>query len=102
MVVREYLWNARISAPTNSAAQLRHDIESRLMDIQIMAMQRGGRNIPWWREHPLASDKMTYECDAGLGSPNVMDCSQLQHQIGARTDNIQIAAGEVNFLSTGQ
>ena len=64
-------------------------------------MQRGEGKIPWWRQYPLTSDKMTYECDAGLGSPKVIDCSQLQHQLNARSDNIQIVAGEVNFLSTG-
>lgn len=102
VVVREHLWDARSRAPINSVAQQRHQSEAQLMHLQVMAMQRGGGNVPWWRQYPLASDEMTYECDAGLGSPKAMDCSQLQHQISARTDNVQIAAGEVNFLSTGK
>lgn len=61
-------------------------------------MRRGGP-VKWWSS-VLAVNDMTYECDSKLGSPKVIDCTQVGSQLGAMSDSVQVGAGEVRFLSS--
>ena len=36
-----------------------------------------GHRVTWWEAAPTPPDDMTYECEANLGSPASVDCSQL-------------------------
>lgn len=61
-------------------------------------MQLGGR-IPWWAPETDSSNEMSYECDAGLGSPSITDCAQLEwSQLGPPSDTVAIGPGHVTFL----
>ena len=55
-------------------------------------MTRGG-DITWWEPVSTASDKMTYACDGGLGTPATVDCLQLQWQHPGSTDTITVTPG---------
>ena len=49
-----------------------------------------------------ASNKMTYECDAGLGSPSTVDCTKLEwSELGVGSDTVKVAPGVVTFLHQG-
>ena len=61
-------------------------------------MQRGA-TTPWW-DVTETSDEMTYECDAKLGNPSAIDCSQLSSQLGAPSDSVLVAPGAIKFLSS--
>ena len=40
------------------------------------------------------NDDMTYECDASLGSPSMVDCSQIEYsQLGASSDSVSLGPG---------
>ena len=65
------------------------------------SMRRGGR-VPWWSGGLQAAGDMTYECDSKLGSPKVLDCTQVRSQLGATSDSIQVGAGEVKFFSSSK
>ena len=64
-------------------------------------MQRGGSS-PWWTRSNADSDEMTYECDGNLGSPQEVDCAQVEYQLDGLSDTIQIGPGEVKFLSSSE
>lgn len=70
--------------------------------VKAASMEReGGGSEPWWtpRQH---TDDMTYECDAHLGSPRVVDCGKLEYsQLGAPSDTVRISAGAPKILTTG-
>lgn len=65
-------------------------------------MVKGGAE-KWWeynRDHPI---EMTYECDAKLGSPSVVDCTQIQWQgLGPPSDTIRLTPGENKLISTSR
>ncbi|KAL9119818.1 MAG: hypothetical protein Q9187_003625 [Circinaria calcarea] len=60
---------------------------------------RGG-DRPWWQPtRRSASDNMIYECDAGLGSPAEVDCSQIEwHQVKPASDSLTVGPGNPTFL----
>ncbi|KAL9118562.1 MAG: hypothetical protein Q9187_004893 [Circinaria calcarea] len=75
--------------------------EEFFMRAAIMEQEGGGGQEPWWtsRQH---TDDMTYECDAHLGSPRVVDCGKLEFsQLGASSDTVRISAGAPKVLATG-
>ncbi|MCJ1227305.1 hypothetical protein MMC12_003960 [Toensbergia leucococca] len=62
--------------------------------------KRGGDSTIWDPYEPPAADKMTYECDANLGSPAAVDCLQLQYQHpGSPTDTVTIPSNRVRLFS---
>ena len=81
------------------------------MYMYYQAIQEGYLSKATWWELALspaeqktleASDKMTYECDAGLGSPTSVDCAQLEwSDLGANSDSVSVAPGVVTFLHQG-
>ena len=45
---------------------------------------------------------MSYECDASLGAPTVIDCTKLQlDQIGPLNETFEVGPGKDKFLSSG-
>ena len=58
-----------------------------------------GGSVPWWAPETDSSSEMSYECDAGLGSPSITDCAQLEwSQLGPPSDNVAVGPGHVTFL----
>ena len=69
-----------------------------MLSFQAQKMKRGG-TLKWWDFESAASDKMTYECDAGLGNPSAVDCSDIQwHQLPASSDTLTISPGTTTFF----
>lgn len=61
-------------------------------------MRRGGGKL-WWQFFPLSSNEMNYECDAGLGSPSEVDCTQIEwQQVSPASDTLTVSPGRVIFL----
>ncbi|MCJ1240916.1 hypothetical protein MMC14_008920 [Varicellaria rhodocarpa] len=65
---------------------------------------RRGETQTWWEQviTPTPPVEMTYECDASLGSPTLIDCAQLRWQgRGNPSDAVQIGPGRPkSFLSS--
>ena len=76
----------------------RYGDTSLILHLKASSMSRGGRT-PWWTSSASSADDMTYDCDANLGSPSVVDCAQLEYQAGAASDTLQLGPGETKFLS---
>ena len=69
----------------------------------VSADMTRGSSSTWWQGKMNTQisdeDTMTYECDAGLGSPLTVDCAQVEYsQLGAPTDTISVRPEEVTFL----
>ncbi|MCJ1223791.1 hypothetical protein MMC12_000434 [Toensbergia leucococca] len=80
--------------------RIRLGASANIFALRATAMRRG-QEVPWWFTPLLASDEMTYECDANLGSPATVDCTQIQwHQLGALSNTVQVGPGETRFLSS--
>ena len=59
----------------------------------------GNTRISWWRSQPRNSNQMMYQCDAGLGTPSLYDCIQVQSsQINYLGDSLAVGPGIVHFL----
>ena len=64
---------------------------------QAERMNQGG-SVPWW-EVPSQASEMTYECNEGLGSPSIADCTQIESsQLGAPSDTVALHPGATTFL----
>ena len=64
-----------------------------------------GETTPWWEIAPsVADDKMSYECDAKLGSPSEVDCAQVQwHQLDpSSADTLTVGANQVSFYHSSE
>ena len=82
--------------------RIRLGASANIFALRATAMRRG-QEVPWWFTPLLASDEMTYECDANLGSPATVDCTQIQwHQLGALSNTVQVGPGETRFLSSSE
>ena len=68
---------------------------------QSQVLVRGSKQ-PWWSPNIQPSDEMTYTCDSRLGSPTTADCERLQDALDSSKDTLQLAAGEVRFLSSSK
>lgn len=102
LVLHESLIKARSQAGLNDGERLRLQAVANFFAFAGATLERyASLTTPWW-ERPLQPDEMTYECDAGLGNPKVVDCTQLQYQLGVKSDDLQIGAGEVRFLSSSE
>ena len=77
-----------------------YESDARLWTLISTTLIRGGSDT-WWHHTDLqvSDDKMTYECDTGLGSPSRVDCAQVEYsQMGPPSDTISVGPGEVTFL----
>ena len=102
LFLHDSLINARSQAGLLDAERLRLQAVANFFAFAGATLGRyASPATPWW-ERPSQPDEMTYECDAGLGSPEVVDCAQLQYQLGVKSDSLQIGAGEVRFLSSSE
>lgn len=65
---------------------------------QADRMKRGSMETWWQLQPPQAPPEMTYECDANLGSPPVIDCTQIEwNQLSPPSDTLNVGPG-VTFL----
>ena len=90
--------------PSNSLVRSFAQVGALHWQTVAFGMARGG-STPWWQAGivPEASDEMTYECDAGLGSPAVVDCSQIQwQQLASRGATVTVAPGEAYFFLSSE
>ena len=83
------------------------DIADQLYDCSL-AMCQVGASGTWWQLafstpiKPLVDD-MSYQCDAKLGNPREVDCSQLEYsQLGPLSDSISIRPGAPKILSSSK
>lgn len=76
-----------------------YNYNSRKFTQYAMGAVRGG-DRPWWQPpRRSASDDMIYECDAGLGNPAEVDCSQVEwHQVKPPSDTLTVGPGNPTFL----
>ena len=89
-----------LQAPPESTLRSLHEINSRYWQFQAECMQRGGTMDPWWKHSSSRNDEMTYECDANLGRPSGIDCTQIEwYQVSPanRADMVTIGP-ETKFL----
>lgn len=85
-------------ATPNSKFELLYGTSVKTWEMKTEDMSRGG-TTPWWKPASDASDEMTYECDAGLGSPSSIDCSKIEwSQLGPPSDTVSVGPGRVTFL----
>ena len=53
----------------------------------------------WYDTSSSLTDQMTYECDASLGSPSVVDCTQIEwNQLTPPSDTLAIDSGVTRFF----
>ena len=67
-------------------------------------MTRGGSTAWWDNQNDGAfTDDTAYECDAGLGTPSEVDCTQIEwHQMKPASDSLKVQAGEVLFYHSSK
>ena len=85
----ENTWRDRINE-----GQMTNTIDGLLYASAVMGVDRV---VPWYNPSalgiPTAStkDEMTYECDSSLGSPGLVDCSQIEYsQLGPASDTVTV------------
>ena len=67
-------------------------------------------HVPWWcyncgfgDYHGQGQQHMAYECDASLGAPSPVDCSQLDYsQLGIPSDTVTIGPGAPKVLVSSE
>ena len=65
---------------------------------QANRMERGGAQTWWQLQPPKAPPEMTYKCEANLGRPPVVDCTQIEwNQLSPPSDTLNVGPG-VTFL----
>lgn len=92
---------AEARAPPGS--MLRQDLAHRAYAFTTQAtyMQVGGK-VPWWDIQPR-SEKMSYDCDATLGTPAAVDCAYIQtHQLGTLNKTLEVGPMKTRLLSSSQ
>ncbi|MCJ1236968.1 hypothetical protein MMC14_004952 [Varicellaria rhodocarpa] len=83
---------------------VRYFDDAKVLEMHSKEMERSSLEETWWRDlGTVSTDLMTYECDAKLGSPTAIDCSQLEYSslIGAPSDSVTIGPEMDQFLSLG-
>ena len=76
-ISRSALDSARL-ARVSSSTQFGYMSGAQEWATGAAGMKRGG-DVTWWEAASTsASDRMIYQCDPGLGSPAVPDCSQIE------------------------
>ena len=75
-----------------------------MQDMRIWAdvaarLGRGETSTWWETDSPAFRDQMNYECDASLGSPAEVDCTQIEwNQLTPNSDTLTVGPGQVTFL----
>ena len=80
-----------------------HHLGAQYWQLQAENMRRTGTK-DWWATNSLAiavaADQMAYECDASLGSPSPVDCTQIEwNQLGPFSGSDTLAVGGPNQVS---
>ena len=106
MVAIQLFYHQLIATGTTqvgSETMVRLAVRADYWNTQAKSMTRGGAR-PWW--YPLSSsivDEMNYECDAGLGRPSKVDCTQIEwQQLGAPSDSIAVGPEQITFLHSSE
>ena len=65
---------------------------------QLEQMSRAGRTR-WYTRNTQFSDEMEYQCDALLGAPSAVDCTQIEwNQLTPPSDTLAVGPGVTTFL----
>lgn len=91
-----------MAANLGSMDHFRWQALSHMFDDAVLSMWPRGAHKSWWTVLGSSVSHMTYECDAKLGSPKTMDCTQLQKQISSSTDNLQLHPEKTKFLASSE
>ena len=84
----------------NSAAALANEENIKTWNDQAARMGRG-ETTSWWDIPDAANDndEMNYECDANLGSPAEVDCTQIEwNQLSPDSDTLLVGPVMTTFL----
>ena len=77
-------------------------IQANFWNTQSKLMTRGGARS-WWQKPSSVQNEMTYQCDASLGQPSEVDCSQIEwQQLGSMSDSIVIGPEKIAFLYSSE
>ena len=88
--------------PVGSSSSAYYLLLASYWNAASVGMTRGGTTT-WYQKSP-GPDEMTYECDANLGAPPPVDCTQIEwNQLGPASvsppsDTITVGPGVVEFL----
>ena len=93
--------NALAGATQDPDARAHYTSLAQTLRIRALDMMRtGDPRSTWWQPDPPPSwilqsqNEMTYECDANLGSPSLVDCSRQQWQgLEPSSDTVTISPG---------
>ena len=89
---------AQVGSDAMAALAIRADF----WNTQFKSMTRGG-GISWWQKPSSVQNEMTYQCDASLGKPSEVDCTQIEwQQLGPMSDSIVIGPGQIKFLHSSE
>ncbi|MCJ1225206.1 hypothetical protein MMC12_001855 [Toensbergia leucococca] len=70
---------------------------SQIWSMQAEGMQRG--SIRYWYSNVALAADMTYQCDANLGAPSVVDCTQIEwSQLNPSFSTLAVSPGITTFL----
>ena len=99
----DVLHSRRQNAQSGTALQQHYAEAESLLARQTLSMERGA-DTTWWDYRLTAlDDTMTYECDAKLGDPSTVDCSQLEYsQLGIASEFVTIGPATVKFVHSGR
>ena len=71
---------------------------SNLWLTQSERMTRGG-SLRWYNAISQVSNEMAYQCDAKLGTPSAVDCTQIEwNQLSPPVDTLTVGPGATTFL----
>ena len=104
-ISRSVLHSAQLSliSSLTQVTQLEYMWSAQEWATAAAGMVRGG-DVTWWEAASTSAfDRMIYECDPGLGSPAVADCSQIEwNQLGPSSDMLVVGPGVVEFLHSSK
>ena len=91
--------NTQVGSDAMAALAIRADY----WNTQAKSMVRGDVR-PWWHnDQSSTADEMTYQCDAGLGKPAEVDCTQIEWQhLGHPSDSVAVGPGHITFLHSSK
>ena len=95
----------RIMSPDEFSMSVQEDGRKYIiLGVSHMGPDGSGSLTPWWQQQIAPSaDEMAYECDAALGSPSDVDCSQIEwNQLMQASSTLSVGPGNPTFLHSSK